>query len=386
MLLSNPPHPEPVEVARAIQLLYDELGLVNPEVHYYDTPSQLVVRHTHFFSYQQSQDTIFTGYHKIFQVLLAHIRQPFSAPSNMSPYFRDGGVGSTSGLGFSGTNNIMMTARGGVGGGGGSGRSRVPPEEIDDFDAIGSMFALVMRSSLGDNVTLTNQDADMSQVPVVSSNMVQLGTVAPSFILNYSKAIRDARITSHQAIRLEKLYKVCATLAPLFGYTILPWSNVCFVCPRPSVFVDEQQRLHSDDSAAVYWWEGKEEADSQYYWHGVAVPKRVILEPNSIVPQDILNQRNAEVRRAMMYRFGLDRLFHEMNVKPIKDDYGSLYRVQFNGGEVHTFLRVKNGTPDNDGIHREYILPVPNGISTPHEAVAWTYNRDANDYAPQVRT
>jgi hypothetical protein len=49
-------------------------------------------------------------------------------------------------------------------------------------------------------------------------------------------------------------------------------------------------------------------------------------------------------------------------------------------------IEVINRTREPDGSFRRYWLRVPPTMRTAHEAVAWTFNMSAEQYAPEMET
>ena len=92
-------------------------------------------------------------------------------------------------------------------------------------------------------------------------------------------------------------------LAVLAGPRIMH-AEFCMISERPEVLtVDEQHRPHSLTGPFCRWRDGS----ALYSVHGVRVPAYVIERPHSITIADIEAERNAEVRRAMVDRYGLAR-------------------------------------------------------------------------------
>ena len=83
-------------------------------------------------------------------------------------------------------------------------------------------------------------------------------------------------------------------------YTIF-LGGAAFLCGRPEYIKrDEQNRLHCEDGPAIRWKDGY----CNYFWHGVSVPEKLIERPDEITKEDLINETNAEVRRAMMEKLG----------------------------------------------------------------------------------
>ncbi len=103
--------------------------------------------------------------------------------------------------------------------------------------------------------------------------------------------------------------------------------------------------------------------------------------------EKILSERNAELRRVMLERFGIARFIKEIGAKVLhEDEFGVLYRKELLGHEPLVMVKVINSTPEAGGIRREYFIRVPPNMTTARQAVAWTFNMSANDYLPVTET
>lgn len=151
--------------------------------------------------------------------------------------------------------------------------------------------------------------------------------------------------------------------------------------PRPVLrFLDE--RLHSADGPAISWPDGAQ----LWFWRGVRVPRDVVETPEAITVPRMGAERNAEVRAAMIDRYGKDRFLRDAGARRVHEDaFGVLYRVEGLGGEPVAIVRLRNATPDPDGTFREYFLRVPPTMRTAREAVAWTFSLRESEYDPTVQ-
>lgn len=156
------------------------------------------------------------------------------------------------------------------------------------------------------------------------------------------------------------------------------------VVERPSKLErDERGRLHSLNGASISWPDGW----GLYSVNGVRVPAQVIEQPESITVADIESEQNAEVRRVMLDRYGLDRFLRESGAQKVQQDrFGELYARAL-GGLDYRFVRVLNSTPEPDGTYKSYVLQVdlaPNGRppKSAHEAVAATFGLTPEEYGP----
>jgi hypothetical protein len=167
-----------------------------------------------------------------------------------------------------------------------------------------------------------------------------------------------------------------------------PFEGACFVCDRPTfIGKDERGRMHNMTGAACSFSDGWK----MYYVHGVEVPMYVIEHPEQIKVDKIQAERNVEVRRTMIERYdslhGNGSFILDVGAKLIHSDgFGDLYRVEQEDDEAIVMVKVVNSTPEHDGTYRDYFVRVDPNCKTAHEAVAWTFNKKPEEYAPEIET
>jgi hypothetical protein len=122
-------------------------------------------------------------------------------------------------------------------------------------------------------------------------------------------------------------------------------------------------------------------------WRGVPVDARIAFRPETITTAEILAERNAELRRVLMERFGFERFMVEAGAAVMDEDGDA--------GGVRQLLRLKlEGDEDLvcvavicPSTGRRYLLRVPPTMRTCRQAVAWTAGfSDPNHYKPLVET
>jgi hypothetical protein len=122
-------------------------------------------------------------------------------------------------------------------------------------------------------------------------------------------------------------------------------------------------------------------------WRGVPVTAQIAFFPETLNGSGILAERNAELRRVMIERVGFEKFIREVKAEVIDTD-------RDRGGE-RRLLRVTLADDEPVvivSIHcpstgRQYLVRVPPGTSTCHQAVAWTAGFDnPDDYAPVAET
>lgn len=165
---------------------------------------------------------------------------------------------------------------------------------------------------------------------------------------------------------------------------VLCLDHVVFALEKPEILsVDRDGRLHNESGVSLSFSDGFHE----YCWHGVPVDSRIILEPDSISVDEIEGCRNLEIRRVLMERYGQSRYLQDSGALEIhRDEYGILFRKEIPGDEDLVMVKVVNSSPEPDGSFRDYFLRVPPDLQTAHQAVAWTFGFDEEDYKPERET
>ena len=168
----------------------------------------------------------------------------------------------------------------------------------------------------------------------------------------------------------------------------LPHERICWVSERHSVVKqDAAYRLHCEDGPAVRYPDGW----SLYYWHGVVVPEAIIERPESITPQSIQGEHNAEVRRVMLTKYGFARYIDDVGAVEIDRDRDTkgervLYSLRDEMGEVK-MIRLQNSTPERDGSDsKRYTFRVPPDVTSCRAAVAYMYGVDVDRYNVAVES
>ncbi|MBX3149906.1 hypothetical protein KF728_07160 [Candidatus Obscuribacterales bacterium] len=168
-------------------------------------------------------------------------------------------------------------------------------------------------------------------------------------------------------------------------------SNAVFVRPQPvkleyrdtQVSGTHEVILHSETGPALVFEDGYK----QYIINGVRVPPVVVENPSLISLPMIDGERNVEVRRVMIEKYGLARYIQDSGAEILDSDaFGTLHRkTQPNDDPIH-LLEVKNSTVESDGSRKTYFLRVPPELTSARAAVAWTFGLEADDYGPIVET
>ena len=208
--------------------------------------------------------------------------------------------------------------------------------------------------------------------------------------------MRNISINRHDGRHLYGAHRALPALrragdSGLWAFWVLTHAFVAI--PPPEVVFDRDHRPHCETGAAVRWGTSGE----VYFWHGIHVPKKVVLAPETIHVSEIETERNIEVRRVMIERYGAGRYAVDCGEELARDEFGVLYRKNWVPNRTSMFeswgeaepivvVKVRNSTAEPDGSFKDYYLRVPPTMRTPREAIAWTFGLPANDYAPEVET
>ena len=145
------------------------------------------------------------------------------------------------------------------------------------------------------------------------------------------------------------------------------WLNRDFVmiCERVAhVSRDERGRLHDESGMALRYRDGW----GSWMWHGIRVPQKAIMAPETITVAEADAETNAEVRRVLIERMGVDRYVRESGAKVVDMDGG----LRVPGGAARVLVETKGGEKwlyGTDGsTARCYWMPVPRDVKTCAEA------------------
>lgn len=122
-------------------------------------------------------------------------------------------------------------------------------------------------------------------------------------------------------------------------------------------------------------------------WKGVLVDERIVFRPETLTGPEVLAEPNAEVRRIMTERMGMERFFAEVNAETLDRDTDpggerKLLRVPMLQDEPIVCIAV--ACPSTG---RRYVLRVPPTVTTCHQAAAWLAGfDDPTLYAPLAET
>jgi len=161
-----------------------------------------------------------------------------------------------------------------------------------------------------------------------------------------------------------------------------PHKDFVMVCNRPEfIRRDERGRLHSDRSMSIRFRDGW----GLWHWHGVEVTEQIVLKPYELNSKQALAEQNAEVRRVMIERIGMERFLSESGASQIhRHERGDLFSIDLPGDPENVMRVVRVKDPSTSRI---YFLRVPPTIERADDAVAWTFGFEVTkQYRPIAET
>lgn len=89
-------------------------------------------------------------------------------------------------------------------------------------------------------------------------------------------------------------------------YDMIQLNGFCIVSDLPDkILRNSRNRLHAEDQSAIHFRDGYE----LYFWNGVCVPSKWILNKENISKEDIVKESNAEKRRCLREILGAKRYY-----------------------------------------------------------------------------
>lgn len=141
-------------------------------------------------------------------------------------------------------------------------------------------------------------------------------------IVAFYKFFQEACGLVQETAKMEGIFQATQECGWMYLY-----KTIAFVCDRPNtLYRDGMARLHNNDTAALTYPDGY----SIYAWHGTRVPEYVIVHPEKITVDDIMNEKNQEIRRVKIIKFGIDNLVNSNEVILIDEDpeFGALFHTR----------------------------------------------------------
>lgn len=149
------------------------------------------------------------------------------------------------------------------------------------------------------------------------------------------------------------------------GLFMMVSSNGCvYAIPFPKCYMNQNRNVHNSSGPAIIWHDG----EKAYYLNGVKVTQEIVETPaEGLDPHILLEERNAEVRREIVRKIGIERVCDTLKAKVIDRQGGyELLRLYLGDMRRRTYLKMKN--PSTGCYHIEGVSP---NIKTVKEALSW---------------
>jgi len=176
-----------------------------------------------------------------------------------------------------------------------------------------------------------------------------------------------------------------------------PWDQFVMICDRPSEIHREQvgppgkhsHWPHNDRGPSIAWRDGW----SLWHIHGVEVTEQIVMHPETITIDQVMQEKNAEMRRIMCEQMGWETFVERSGaalVDACADPCNEPYQLTLHDLPVQPFsepvrlLLCTNASPEPDGSRRRFGLTVPSDISSALDAAAWTFGVAGKQYAAMV--
>ena len=160
---------------------------------------------------------------------------------------------------------------------------------------------------------------------------------------------------------------------------IFPYQNICFACDRPiKISIDNQIRLHAEAEPALQFADGYE----LYSHHGVTLPEKYgKIHPEHWQAKWILEEENAEVRRALIQGIGYTRICQELQAVEL-DTWQDYHLLKIDDNlDIEPIYMLKMTCPSTGFIH---ALRVPPNLGSAREAIGWVnWEIDPEEFAIQ---
>jgi len=146
----------------------------------------------------------------------------------------------------------------------------------------------------------------------------------------------------------------------------LPHKNICWVSERTSeVHFNANNQIHNTKGPAIAYPDGFE----IHALNGVRVPAFIVkTDANKLDPRIVLEQTNAEIRREIVRKIGVERLIQKIGAKQI-DSWNGYELLKIHIPNMQTdaiYLKMRNPS-----IGTWHVEGVPPNIKTCQQALSW---------------
>jgi hypothetical protein len=193
------------------------------------------------------------------------------------------------------------------------------------------------------------------------------GNLMSSYFSFYDYFIDEGIIQLDEKIsNMWDIYKSTSELELIY-----PFDDICFICQKPTIIKLQNNILHNESGPSISY----NDNFKIYSLNGITVAEEIVMTKAEDIDLNkyILQEKNADVRREVVRKVGIERVLKELNAKVIDKSEDGIYELVLL--DIHNtkkpYLKMKN--PSIDLIH---IEGVPIECDTVEKALAW---RDGED-------
>ena len=153
------------------------------------------------------------------------------------------------------------------------------------------------------------------------------------------------------------------TVAQSAGWFI-PYENICWISERHNVCKLEKGKIHNEGGPAIQYPDGF----SIWGLNGVRVSQEIAETPfNELDSRLILTEQNAEVRKEIVRKIGIERVCRDLNAECVdKEGEYELLLLNLQDGRKRPYLKMTN--PSIECYHVEGVHP---DCDTVEKALKW---------------
>ncbi len=222
-----------------------------------------------------------------------------------------------------------------------------------------SSLDLSLRSSLNSSLWLSLRSSRWS-----SLNLSRWSSLDSSFWSSYGFLNRNILYEFNENPEIKNFVKYLPEAYKSgLGFALIT-NKEFYALPMPDYYLNERNQLHRDMAPAVIW----ADRTPEYWLNGVKCPKKIVMTDwKKIDARKIVKEPNAEVRREIVRKIGIEKVCYELGAKVIdkQEDY-ELLHLNIGDGRERPYLKMIN--PSTRTYH---IEGVPVDIRTVDEALTW---------------
>ena len=165
-------------------------------------------------------------------------------------------------------------------------------------------------------------------------------------------------ITTKEQVKLKEL-----TLTGTWDF--LWYKDLCVVTCRPSkIHKNKRGQLHCSNGPAAQWPSG------EVYWflNGISVNEKIVLHPEKLTKNEILGEKNVDVRREMLRQIGMER-FCALTKPKVLDKQGDYELLSIDLSDALKDCRFLSML--NPSIKVRHVEGVERECATVEQAISW---------------